>query len=119
MFIFKICIYGSSNICSKSDCRNLSVTETLCIFLNFEKVRSWKNQMSDANRTELKGIAALTNSLLRSLFIKPDLHANDKTESWDGFVYLYRDESWGVEPLVGRIPVQVKSTKRPFTGDKA
>ena len=75
--------------------------------------------MSDENRSELKGIAALTNALLRSPFIKPDIHTNDKTESWDGFVYLYRDKTWGVDPLVGRIPIQVKSTKRPFTGDTA
>lgn len=75
--------------------------------------------MSDANRTELKGIAELTSALLNSRFIRPDPQVNDKTESWDGFVYLYCDETWGVKPLEGRIPIQIKSTKRLFPGGTA
>lgn len=75
--------------------------------------------MSDANRTELRGIAALERALYNSDFIKPAFNTNDKTESWDGFVYLYRDRTWGVDSLVGRIPTQVKSTKRTFNGGTA
>ena len=75
--------------------------------------------MPDANRSELRGIHALTEALLSSHFIKPDLAVNDRTESWDGFVYLYSDTNWKVDSLSGRIPVQVKSTERSFVGNTA
>ncbi len=78
-----------------------------------------RKKMSNANRTELIGINALERALLRSPFTKPDFNSGDKTESWDGFVHLYRSGIWGVAPLEGRIPVQIKSTERPFIGETA
>lgn len=78
-----------------------------------------KNRMTNTTRIERKGITALEKVLQCSQFIKPEISKNDKTESWDGSIYLYRDKNWKKENLVGRIPVQIKSTEQPFISDEA
>lgn len=78
-----------------------------------------RNRMTNTTRIERKGITALEKVLQCSQFIKPEIDKNDKTESWDGSIYLYRDTNWKKENLVGRIPVQIKSTQQHFTDNAA
>ena len=55
-------------------------------------------------------INKLTDAVLRTGVIEPDIHENDKTPSWDGEMRLYHSSEFNKSNLAGRIPVQVKGT---------
>jgi hypothetical protein len=63
-----------------------------------------------SKRVELQAIIKLSDRLLRSGHLIPDINKNDKTPSWDGFIELYKnkDESKRKMDLLSRIPVQIK-----------
>lgn len=60
------------------------------------------------SKIELRAITAVTNALETLPLLKCDFHTNDKTPSWDGFVYFYCQEDQKKENLGGRVPVQIK-----------
>jgi len=59
---------------------------------------------------EGKGIAKLNDTIHRSNYLIPDIHVNDKTPSWDGFIEVYSNKEINKKKsdLIGRVPVQVK-----------
>lgn len=59
---------------------------------------------------EMYSINKLTDAVLRTSVIEPDINEIDKTPSWDGELRLYRSREFAKAGLVGRIPVQVKGT---------
>lgn len=59
---------------------------------------------------EMYSINKLTDAVLRTGVIEPDIHENDKTPSWDGEMRLYHSSEFNKSNLAGRIPVQVKGT---------
>jgi hypothetical protein len=63
-----------------------------------------------SKRIELQAITKLSDRLLRSDHLIPDIKTNDTTPSWDGFIELYknRDLYKRKKDLLSRIPVQVK-----------
>lgn len=63
----------------------------------------------NTQRTEAKGVMAINNFLLESNYIIPHIDFNDRTDSWDGFIFLYSDRSNKKAKLLGRVPVQVKA----------
>jgi len=61
-------------------------------------------------RIEMFGITMLVQDLCKSRFLEPYIDMNDKTPSWDGNVFVYEDMSHTKACLMGKIPVQVKSS---------
>ena len=57
---------------------------------------------------ETIAVNAVKNSIVMSELLDEFIADNDKEPSWDGFVYIYEDNSKKKEKLKGRIPVQVK-----------
>jgi len=63
-----------------------------------------------SEQTEIRAIIKLKDCLTRSGFLRSEISENDKTPSWDGFVWLYKNKDFNKKKsdLVARIPVQVK-----------
>jgi hypothetical protein len=59
---------------------------------------------------EGKGIAKLNDTIHRSNYLIPDIHVNDRTPSWDGFIEVYSNKEIikKKSDLIARVPVQVK-----------
>ena len=65
-----------------------------------------------ANRIQIEdaGIEAVKRQLRSSSNIDATkLFHNDKTQSWDGDLFLYENEEWNKKELIGKIPTQVKA----------
>lgn len=68
-------------------------------------------QTKNAIVIEMTAVIKLTESLLRTGIVKPQISENDKTPSWDGDLEIYEEgKSFSKNSLQGRIPVQVKGT---------
>lgn len=52
-------------------------------------------------------------------FLDSYIDSNDKTPSWDGTVFAYRNESQKKSDLVGRVPIQIKGTETVLVGNEA
>lgn len=60
-------------------------------------------------RTEIACISKLEDALIKLGYITPEFSQNDKSPSWDGFVFLYKEkDSDSKKDLERRIPVQIK-----------
>lgn len=60
---------------------------------------------------EANAIAELDRKCTRSRIMKPILQKDDKIPLWDGEIFIYGDTGkFSNEEIIGRIPVQVKST---------
>lgn len=70
-------------------------------------------------RIEETAINALKTVLLRCETLDSFIGSNDKTPSWDGSVFVYRNESQKNDDLIGRVPIQVKGTEKVMTSDYA
>ena len=70
-------------------------------------------------RIEETAINALKTVLLRCETLDSFIGSNDKTPSWDGSVFVYRNESQKNDNLIGRVPIQVKGTEKVMTSDYA
>lgn len=57
---------------------------------------------------EKRAVHEVESALLSCGTLAPDLKSNDKTLSWDGFVYVYTSEEQKKKNLIGRVPVQIK-----------
>ena len=62
----------------------------------------------DKKAIETLSVNAVRDSIVTSDFLDQFIADNDKEPSWDGFVYIYEDNSKKKDKLKGRIPVQVK-----------
>lgn len=65
--------------------------------------------MANCTRIELLGIVKLEEYLLQSEYLKSQFEKNDKTPSWDGFIYVYSNKNQN-KVNIQRIPVQIKSS---------
>ena len=68
---------------------------------------------------EEAAINALDRVFLSCPILSPHTNRNDRTPSWDGFVLVYQNASHKNENLLGRVPIQVKGTKKSVTSDTA
>ena len=67
---------------------------------------------------EKQGTGWLTTIISGSKYLAPYIWDNDKTPSWDGNIFVYDQEEWTKENLLGKIPVQVKCTQvKDFSGE--
>lgn len=61
-----------------------------------------------STKIESYAVLAVTRALDLAPLLKCEINTNDKSPSWDGFVYFYRKDDHKKENLGGRVPVQVK-----------
>lgn len=66
------------------------------------------------NQIELLAVNAVEDYFTKIERINPTIPVGDKEPSWDGFLYLYSDDSMKKETMIGRIPVQVKGKTGEF-----
>ena len=57
---------------------------------------------------ETLAVSAVRDSIDVCNYLQQYIDLNDKSPSWDGFVYIYEDPDKSKKHLVGRVPVQVK-----------
>lgn len=72
--------------------------------------------MATANnkRIEESATTALKTALLCCPILDSYIDSNDKTPSWDGSVFVYRNEKQKKCDLRGKVPIQVKGTETVF-----
>ena len=75
--------------------------------------------IANNKRIEESATTALKASLLKCGFIESYIDTNDKTPSWDGTVFVYRDINQKKQDLLGRVPIQVKGTGNRIISDQA
>lgn len=68
----------------------------------------------NSNRIESLAVNAVEDYFTKIERINPMISFADKEPSWDGFLYLYPDDSMKKETMIGRIPVQVKGKTGEF-----
>lgn len=66
------------------------------------------------NQIELLAVNAVEDFFAKIKRINPMIPFADKEPAWDGFLYLYPDDSMKTETMIGRIPVQVKGKTGEF-----
>ena len=70
--------------------------------------------MKNSNQIELLAVNAVEDYFTKIERINPMIPLADKEPSWDGFLYLYSDDSMKKETMIGRIPVQLKGKTGEF-----
>ena len=70
--------------------------------------------MMNSNSIEKRAVNAVEDYFAKIERIDSTISRGDKEPSWDGFLYLYLDDSMKKETLIGRIPVQVKGKQGEF-----
>jgi len=65
----------------------------------------------NTKRTEGMGVTTVNQFLFASEILMPHIDFNDRTESWDGHIFVYESEDNRKSNLFGRIPLQVKTSK--------
>lgn len=71
-----------------------------------------------STKIESYAVLAVTRALDLAPLLKCEINTNDKSPSWDGFVYFYRKDDHKKENLGGRVPVQVKGITNSKKGEK-
>ena len=59
-------------------------------------------------QTEIAAVSKLTEALAKTDLLTPEIPTNDRSPSWDGFIYVYSKIGRKKEHLLRRVPVQVK-----------
>ena len=70
-------------------------------------------------RIEETATTALKAALLHCPVLEPFISDNDKTPSWDGTVFVYKNSSQKKEDILGRAPVQIKGTEKRIASKTA
>lgn len=65
---------------------------------------------------EQNAVDFLSLFLRKTGLIQPNISKNDKTISWDGEIFLFKNKNHTKNALIGKIPVQVKGTRRKLEG---
>lgn len=60
------------------------------------------------NDIESLAVIAVKLSLIDTKHLQPDISENDKTPSWDGSVFIYKENKGVKSDMLGKVPVQVK-----------
>ena len=74
---------------------------------------------SNNKRIEETATTTLKSVLLRCPILESFIDSNDKTPSWDGTVFVYKNETLKKADLIGRAPVQIKGTEKALISDTA
>jgi len=74
---------------------------------------------SNNKRIEETATTALKAVLLHCPILDSFISTNDKTPTWDGMVYVYKNASFRKADLLGRVPVQIKGTEKAIISDTA
>ncbi len=75
--------------------------------------------ISNNKRIEETAINALKAALLRCPILESFIDSNDKTPSWDGTVFVYKNAAQKKEDWIGRAPIQIKGTENAIVSDIA
>ena len=70
-------------------------------------------------RIEESATTALKTALLRCRYIDSYIDSNDKTPSWDGTIFVYKNHKQKKSDLLGRVPIQVKGTGNRIISEQA
>ena len=74
----------------------------------------------NTKRIEGKGVNAVNGFILNTQTLMPYIDFNDRTDSWDGNIFVYSSEENRKKELIGKIPIQVKASEvKLFSGIKA
>lgn len=73
----------------------------------------------NTKRIEESANTALKAALLRCPILESYIDSNDKTPSWDGFVFVYKTENMNKDNLAGRVPIQIKGIGDVIVSDTA
>ena len=71
---------------------------------------------SNNKRIEETAVTVLKAALLRCPILESFIDSNDKTPSWDGTVFVYKNGFQKKTDLLGRAPIQVKGTEDIISG---
>ncbi|MCR5448371.1 MAG: hypothetical protein K6F23_03150 [Solobacterium sp.] len=74
---------------------------------------------SNNKRIEETATTALKAVLLRCPILESFIDSNDKTPSWDGTVFVYKNGSFKKDDMLGRAPIQIKGTEAVIVSDTA
>ena len=74
---------------------------------------------SNNKRIEETATTAFKAALLQCPILESYINSNDKTPSWDGMVFVYRNGKYKKADLLGRAPIQVKGTEKVIISDTA
>lgn len=66
------------------------------------------NHKYNTTQIEQWGVDAVANVLSQTDTLRRFIKENDKTPLWDGEIFIYNDNNWNNENLVGKVSVQVK-----------
>ena len=75
--------------------------------------------ISNNKRIEETAVNALKAALLRCPILESFIDSNDKTPSWDGTVFVYKNAAQKKADLIGRAPIQIKGTENAIVSDIA
>ncbi len=75
--------------------------------------------ISNTKRIEEAATNAVKTALLKCPVLGSYIENNDKTPSYDGFIFAYRNPSLKNEYWIGSAPVQIKGTEKVITGEFA
>lgn len=70
-------------------------------------------------RIEESATTALKAALLRCRYIDSYIDSNDKTPSWDGSIFVYKNDKQKKSGLLGRVPIQIKGTGNRIISEQA
>jgi RNA polymerase subunit RPABC4/transcription elongation factor Spt4 len=73
-----------------------------------DKKCKWRIFMWDSLKIELRSILHVRDYLTRNERIVPYITENDKTPSWDGYIFVYKSESKDKSNIEGKFDVQIK-----------
>ncbi|MCL2561587.1 MAG: DUF4365 domain-containing protein [Rikenellaceae bacterium] len=65
----------------------------------------------DSAKIEMLAVSAVKDMVVDTDILHPFIAEGDKEPSWDGFIYIYKDETRKKDNLKGRVAVQVKGIK--------
>lgn len=71
------------------------------------------NYKYNTTQIEQWGVDAVANVLSQTDTLRRFIKENDKTPLWDGEVFIYNDNNWNNENLVGKVSIQVKGKVVP------
>lgn len=74
---------------------------------------------ASSKRIEEMATTALKTALLSCPILESYINNNDKTPSWDGTIFVYRNGTQKKTDWIGKVPIQVKGTEKNYVYDNA
>lgn len=68
----------------------------------------------DAIQIEKSAVIYLKQIILPHRKMNDFINDNDKEPSWDGMIYLYKEDGYKAEDILCRVPVQIKGKNDPY-----